>query len=137
MGLLKFLSNENVDYLKDDEKEAARLLQSICSGYANGNPNSIPNGIINLSFGLYNMSFNRTKEDLIPLEVLNNSKFLAQRPGLKLYLAILEKIKLFLTKVVKDEKIVANHKNKELFEKLILKILKSSAADIESIKRKK
>ncbi|MFT4756448.1 MAG: putative membrane-bound spermidine synthase, partial [Vicingaceae bacterium] len=48
--------------------------------------------------------------------------------------ALLEKIKLFLTKVVSDEKIIANHKNQKLFRDLILKILKSSVQDIEALK---
>ena len=136
MGLFSFLSQKNSDFLKDDEIEAANLLQSICNGYANGNPNYIPNGITKLAFGIYMMAFNRTDEDIVPLEVLNNSAFLEKRPKLKLYLAILEKIKLFLKKVVSDEKIVANHKNKELYEGLILKLLKSIVVDIEAIKRK-
>tara|TARA_R110000868_G_scaffold306536_1_gene567772 strand:+ start:115 stop:522 length:408 start_codon:yes stop_codon:yes gene_type:complete len=134
MKLPKFFSNKNPDFLKDDEIEAANLLQSICNGYANGDPNYIPNGVVKLSFGIYMMSFNRTYQDMIPLEVLNNSEFITQRPGLKKYLAILEKIKLFLKKVVSDEKIVANYKNKELYQKLILKILKSCVVDIEAIK---
>ena len=134
MGLLNFFSKKNADFLKDDEIEAANLLQSICNGYANGNPDYIPNGLIKLSFGIYMMAFNRTDEDMVPLEVLNNSVFLAKRPKLKLYLALLEKIKLFLTKVVSDEKIVANHKNQKLFRDLILKILKSSVQDIEALK---
>lgn len=136
MGIFKFLSNKNPDFLKDDEKEAVNLLQSICNGYAHGNPNYIPDGITKLSFGIYMMAFNRTNEDMVPLEVLNNSAFLEKRPGLKLYLAILEKIKLFLQKVVRDEKIVANHKNQELFSKLMLTILKASVADIEGLKIK-
>lgn len=134
MKLPKFFSNKNPDFLKDDEIEAANLLQSICNGYANGDPNYIPNGVMKLSFGIYMMSFNRTDQDMIPLEVLNNSEFITQRPGLKKYLAILEKIKLFLKKVVSDDKIVANYKNKELYQKLILKILKSCVVDIEAIK---
>ena len=134
MGFFSFLSKKNSDFLKDDEKEAANLLQSICNGYANGNPNYIPNGVTKLSFGIYMMAFNRTDEDIVPLEVLNNSTFLEKRPKLKLYLAILEKIKLFLTKIVSDEKIVANHKNQDLFRDLILKILKSSVVDIEALK---
>tara|TARA_B110000503_G_scaffold135710_1_gene216782 strand:- start:3131 stop:3541 length:411 start_codon:yes stop_codon:yes gene_type:complete len=136
MGFRNFFSNKNPDFLKDDEIEAANLLQSICNGYANGNPDYIPNGVVKLSFGIYMMSFNRTDEDLIPLEVLNNSEFITQRPGLKKYLAILEKIKLFLKKVVSDEKIVANYKNKELYQKLILKILKSCVVDIEATNKK-
>ena len=79
------------------------------------------------------MAFNRTDKDMIPLEVLNNKDFVVKRPGLKLYLAILDKIKLFLCKVVKDEKILANHKNKELYQGLLLKILKSCVKDIEAI----
>jgi hypothetical protein len=134
MGLLNFFSKKNADFLKDDEIEAANLLQSICNGYANGNPNYIPNGLVKLSFGIYMMAFNRSDEDMVPLEVLNNSAFLAKRPKLKLYLALLEKIKLFLTKVVSDEKIIANHKNQKLFRDLILKILKSSVKDIEALK---
>ncbi|MFT5667305.1 MAG: hypothetical protein ACI9DK_001495 [Vicingaceae bacterium] len=134
MGLLNFFSKKNADFLKDDEIEAANLLQSICNGYANGNPNYIPNGLVKLSFGIYMMAFNRSDEDMVPLEVLNNSAFLAKRPKLKLYLALLEKIKLFLTKVVSDEKIIANHKNQKLFRDLILKILKSSVQDIEALK---
>ena len=133
MGILNFFSNKNPDFLKDDEIEAANLLQSICNGYANGDPNYIPNGIVKLSFGIYMMEFNRTDKDMIPLEVLNNKDFVVKRPGLKLYLAILDKIKLFLCKVVKDEKILANHKNKELYQGLLLKILKSCVKDIEAI----
>jgi hypothetical protein len=134
MGLLNFFSKKNADFLKDDEIEAANLLQSICNGYANGNPNYIPNGLVKLSFGIYMMAFNRSDEDMVPLEVLNNSAFLAKHPKLKLYLALLEKIKLFLTKVVSDKKIIANHKNQKLFRDLILKILKSSVQDIEALK---
>ncbi len=136
MGLFSFLSKKNSDFLKDDELEAANLLQSICNGYANGNPNYIPNGVTKLTFGIYMMAFNRTDQDMIPLEVLNNSEFITQRPGLKKYLALLEKIKLFLNKVVRDEKILANHKNQDLFRDLILKILKSSVVDIEVLKSK-
>jgi hypothetical protein len=134
MGFRDLFSKKNADYLKDDEIEAANLLQSICNGYANGNPNYIPNGVVKLSFGIYMMAFNRTDKDMIPLEVLNNSAFLTKRPKLKLYLTLLEKIKLFLNKIVSDEKIVANYKNKELYQDLILKILKSSVVDIEAIK---
>ena len=136
MKLPNFFSKKKSDFLKDDEKEAANLLQSICNGYANGNPNYIPDGLVKLSFGIYMMAFNRTDRDMIPLEVLNNSSFIEKRPGLKAYLAILDKIKLFLKKVVSDEKIVANHKNKELYEGLILKLLKSIVVDIEAIKSK-
>lgn len=136
MNIFKKFSNKNSDFLKDDEIEAANLLQSICNGYANGDPDYIPNGLVKLSFGIYMMAFNRTDKDMIPLEVLNNSAFIEKRPGLKAYLAILDKIKLFLKKVVSDEKIVANHKNKELYEDLILKILKAIVIDIEAIKRK-
>ncbi|KAA3647412.1 MAG: hypothetical protein DWP98_09680 [Bacteroidetes bacterium] len=137
MGFFKFFSNKNSDFLKDDEVEAAALLQNICKGYAIGNPNLIPDGIVKLSFGIYMMAFNRTDEDMVPLEVLNNSAFLEKRPKLKLYLAVLDKIKLFLTKVVNDEKILANHKNKALFRDLMLKILKSCVSDIEALKDKK
>lgn len=136
MKLPNFFSNKNPDFLKDDEIEATNLLHSICNGYANGDPNYIPNGLVKLSFGIYMMAFNRTDQDMIPLEVLNNSAFLEKRPGLKPYLAILEKIKLFLKKVVSDEKIVANYKNKELYQNLILKILKSTVNDIQGLKRK-
>jgi|GEM_PF-6270487 len=136
MRFRDFFSKKNSDFLKDDEIEAANLLQSICNGYANGNPNYIPNGLAKLAFGIYMMAFNRTDEDIVPLEVLNNSAFLEKRPKLKLYLAMLEKIKLFLKKVVTDEKIVTNHKNKTLFRDLILKILKACVEDIEVLKRK-
>lgn len=135
MGLFNFFSTKNSDFLKADEIEAANLLQSICNGYANGNPNYIPNGITKLSFGIYEMAFNRTDEDMIPLEVLNNFDFIEKRPGLKPYLEILRKIKLFLKKLVSDEKIVANHKNQELFRNLILKILTSLVVDIEALKK--
>ena len=135
MGFLNFFSNKNPDFLKDDELEAANLLQSICNGYANRDPNYIPNGIPKLAFGIYMMSFNRSDADMIPWEVLNNKTFVAQRPDLKQYLAILDKIKLFLKKVVSDEKIVANHNNKELYQGLMLKILKSCVTDIEAIKK--
>ena len=135
MGLFNFFSTKNSDFLKADEIEAANLLQSICNGYTNGNPNYIPNGIAKLSFGIYEMAFNRTDEDMIPLEVLNNFDFIEKRPGLKPYLEILRKIKLFLKKVVSDKKIVANHKNQELYRNLILKILKSVVVDIESLKK--
>ncbi|MEQ8623774.1 MAG: hypothetical protein RJQ00_08185 [Vicingaceae bacterium] len=135
MGLFNFFSTKNSDFLKADEIEAANLLQSICNGYANGNPNYIPNGITKLSFGIYEMAFNRTDEDMIPLEVLNNFDFIEKRPGLKPYLEILRKIKLFLKKLVSDEKIVANHKNQELFRNLILKILTSVVVDIEALKK--
>jgi len=136
MRFRDFFSKKNSDFLKDDEIEAANLLQSICNGYANGNPNYIPNGLAKLAFGIYMMAFNRTDEDIVPLEVLNNSVFLEKRPKLKLYLAMLEKIKLFLKKVVTDEKIVTNHKNQTLFRDLILKILKACVEDIEVLKRK-
>lgn len=136
MSFLKFLSNKNADFLKDDEVEASKLLQSICNGYAHGSPNYIPDGITKLSFGIYMMAFNRTSIDMVPLEVLNNSAFLETRPKLKLYLAILNKIKLFLTKVVSDEKIIANYKNEELYRNLMLKILQSCAKDIEALNKK-
>lgn len=135
MGMFNFFSNKNADFLKDDEREAAKLLQSVCNGYANGNPNYIPDGVIKLSFGIYMMAFNRTEVDMVPLEVLSNSAFLEKRPKLKLYLAILDKIKLFLNKLVNDEKILANHKNEELYKDLMLKILKSCVEDIEALKK--
>lgn len=135
MGLFSFFSQKNSDFLKADEIEAANLLQSICNAYANGNPNYIPNGITKLSFGIYEMAFNRTNEDMVPLQVLNNFEFLEKRPGLKPYLEILRKIKLFLKKVVSDEKILANYQNQELFRTLILKILKSVVVDIENLKK--
>ena len=136
MGIFNFFSNKNADFLKDDEVEGARLLQNICKGYANGNPNLIPDGLVKLSFGIYMMAFNRTEVDIVPLEILNNSAFLEKRPTLKLYLAILDKIKLFLKKVVSDEKIVVNHKNETLYQDLMLKILKSCVIDIEALKKK-
>lgn len=135
MGLFSFFYQNNPDFLKDDEIEAANLLQSICNAYANGNPNYIPNGITKLSFGIYEMAFNRSNEDIVPLEILNNSDFLEKRPRLKAYLEILKKIKLFLKKVVSDEKILANHQNKKLFRDLMLKLLKSIVSDIEDLKK--
>lgn len=136
MGVFNFFTNKNADFLKDDEREAVSLLQSICNGYAHGNPDYIPNGIIKLSFGIYLMAFNRTSIDLVPLSVLNNSALLEKQPKLKLYLEVLDKIKLFLRKIVSDEKILANYKNEELFNNLMLKILKLSVSDIETINKK-
>tara|TARA_R110002096_G_scaffold426165_3_gene635553 strand:- start:21420 stop:21830 length:411 start_codon:yes stop_codon:yes gene_type:complete len=135
MGFFSFFSQKNPDFLKDDEIEAANLLQSICNAYANGNPNYIPNGISKLSFGIYEMAFNRTDEDIVPLEILNNSDFLEKRPRLMAYLEMLKKIQLFLKKVVSDEKILANHQNRTLFRDLILKILKSVVSDIEGLQK--
>lgn len=136
MGLFNFFSNKNVDFLKDDEREAAQLLQNICKGYAKGQPDLIPNGLVKLSFGIYMMAFNRTNKEMVSLEVLNNTAFVESRPKLKQYIAILDKIKLFLKKVVGDEKLVANHKNEKLYQDLMLKILKSSVNDIEALSNK-
>lgn len=133
MGIFSKFSNINPDYLKDDEIESANLLQSIVNGYANGNPNYIPNGVVKLAFGVYLMAFNRTKYDVVPLEVLNNKAFLNTRPRLKLYLAIVERLKVFFLKVVKDGKMQANHKNQALFRTVVLKMLKSCVEDIEAI----
>lgn len=133
MGIFSKFSNINPEYLKDDELESAKLLQSIVNGYANGNPNYIPNGVIKLSFGIYLMAFNRTKFDLVPLEILNNKAFLEKRPHLKPYLIILENIKHFMNNVVKNENIKAKHQGSALFKTIILKVLKESAADIEKI----
>lgn len=134
MGLFSKFSDINPDYLKDDELESAKLLQSIVNGYANGNPNYIPNGLIKLAFGIYMMAFNRTKKDIVPLEILNNTAFLEKRPHLKQYLAILENIKRFLNKVVRDEKILTEHKDSALFKTIVLKVLKFSVEEIEKAK---
>lgn len=131
MSLFKLFSNKNPNFLKDDEKEAAKLLQNIVIGNLNGRV--IPDGIAKLTIGIYHIAFNRTNKDTVSLQTLKNSAVVANNPEFSKYLAILKIIRLTLERFIGSEKAKAEHKNVSFFENFMLQIIQSSVEKINSV----
>ncbi|MBL4706969.1 MAG: hypothetical protein JKY48_00820 [Flavobacteriales bacterium] len=131
MNFLKFLSNKNSDFLKDDELEAAQLLQSIVTGNINKTP--IPDGIAKLTIGIYLISFNRTNKEIVPLQVLKSSAALAKNPKLSKYLVLLKVIRTSIEKFTENKKVQIDYKNNKLFEEFMLMTIKASVKEINQI----
>jgi hypothetical protein len=133
MGILNFFSNKNPNYLKDDELDAARLLQNLTKNFVNGKMDLVSVGVPKLTVGIYHMSFNRTDRDLVPLNLLKSSKAIALKPDLKNYLKIIEQIRIKLEDIIKSEKFQSEISNLQPYQDSVLEILKNAVVEIEKV----
>ncbi len=134
MGLFDIFKNKNPDQLKPDELEAANLFQQIIKGYAEGQPNYIPNGVVKLSIGLYHLAFERSNQSIVSLDKFQDPIAVASNPKLLQYLAIFEAIKDSIEQTASNLQVQQVYHDSRQIQITILQLLKYSAGKINEIR---
>lgn len=126
-----FKKDENS--LNKQEKEAALILKDIVYGKSIGEPDYIPNGITNLSMGLYYLSFKRANRKPVRLEDLRDPLAIIKNPKALNYINIFKNIKDSLENLTNNPLVLRREISVKEYEQTILTLLNFSRDEIKKI----
>jgi hypothetical protein len=134
MGFFDLFTSRNRDTLNGDEKEAAEILKNILDSHQNGEPNYIPDGVVQLSAVLYYLAFKRTGKKVVRIDQFVNidAIFGGNYQGLK-YAEVFEGIKKTVENACQNVVRLNSTITIQDCEKAILIALKTAAKRISEI----